>query len=123
MSASSIAYEYCQRLIHRFSEHRKTRRVQQAKTVRSERHATGPICESLENRVLLSGDLTVAYVDDNYAALVIGDDPDGAGPATAFGTDAFATIQQAIDNLQVGGTIPVADGTYTENISITQNLT
>tara|TARA_Y100001933_G_scaffold152099_1_gene150541 strand:- start:88984 stop:101430 length:12447 start_codon:yes stop_codon:yes gene_type:complete len=123
MSASSIAYEYCQRLIHRFSEHRKTRRVQQAKTVRSERHATGPICESLENRVLLSGDLTVAYVDDNYAALVIGDDPDGAGPATAFGTDAFATIQQAIDNLQVGGTIHVADGTYTENISITQNLT
>ncbi len=122
MSASSVAYEYCQRLIHRFAENRKTLT---SKFKRSNRHqADNAMVEALENRILLSGsDVAVAYVDDDWAALSIGVDPDGDGPAGEYGVDAFASIQDAIDNLAADGTIHVADGTYTENLSITQNLT
>ena len=52
MSASSIAFEYCQRLVHRIAEHHKTRHNRRKTTVKD----SGAICESLENRILLSGD-------------------------------------------------------------------
>src|SRR3954466_15447997 len=34
------------------------------------------------------------YVDDSWVGMVSGTDPDGAGPATNLGVDAFATIQE-----------------------------
>ena len=37
-----------------------------------------------------------------------GTDPDGPGPATAIGVDAFPTIQQALDAAAWGGSVEVA---------------
>lgn len=75
-----------------------------------------------------SGDYSIGYatvpppsevwVDDNWAGTTPGDDPDGAGPATSFGDDAFATIQDGIDNVADGGTVNVAAGTYNEDLTI-----
>jgi len=66
------------------------------------------------------------YVDDDWVAITPGTDPDGGGPATDFGCDSFATIQEgvsAVDNL---GTVIVAAGTYPEGnnvVSINKSLT
>jgi parallel beta-helix repeat protein len=56
---------------------------------------------------------TVVYVDDDWAGKDAWDDMDG--PATYFGYDAFATIQEAVDAIEDGGTITVETGTYNEN--------
>ncbi len=40
------------------------------------------------------GTPSIVYVDDNFPNPVFGQDPDGAGPATYFGYDSFATIQE-----------------------------
>ncbi|QDT41650.1 hypothetical protein Pan241w_17130 [Gimesia alba] len=67
----------------------------------------------------------VVYVDDNFSNPTPGQDPDAGGPATEFGVDAFATIQEAIDNVAEGGTIIVAAGTYTPSatINVTKTVT
>ncbi|HQN44320.1 MAG TPA: hypothetical protein PLA25_09310, partial [Anaerolineaceae bacterium] len=54
------------------------------------------------------------YVDFSWAATAPGADPDDVGPATNFGGDAFATIQNAINGVAAGGTIHIAGGTYVE---------
>ncbi len=64
----------------------------------------------------------VTYVDDDWAALSFGVDPDEDGPAVAFGNDAFATIQQAINATAPGGKVNVAAGTYTEQLDITKDI-
>jgi hypothetical protein len=63
------------------------------------------------------------YVDDDWVGTTPGADPDGAGPATAFGTDAFATIQDAINGASPGDTISVAAGTYAGSININKDVT
>jgi hypothetical protein len=63
----------------------------------------------------------VVYVDDNFTG-PIGSDPDGAGPATAFGYDAFATIQEGVTTVASGGTVNVYAGTYNEDVTISQPL-
>lgn len=63
------------------------------------------------------------YVDDGWIGVISGADPDGDGPATSFGTDSFATIQGGVNAVDVGGTVQVYAGTYTEQISINKNLT
>ena len=75
--------------------------------------------EGLESRVLLAADV---WVDDDWVGLLIGTDPDGLGPATAIGTDAFATIQAGVDAVDVAGTVTVLDGTYVENVAINKNF-
>src|SRR5205807_7859199 len=60
------------------------------------------------------------YVDDNWAGTTPGTDPDGAGPATNFGCDSFATIQDGVNGVASGGTVIVYDGTYTENVMISK---
>lgn len=52
------------------------------------------------------------YVDDDWAGSSAGADPDGAGPATNFGTDAFATIQAAVNAAATGDAIHVRPGVY-----------
>jgi hypothetical protein len=52
------------------------------------------------------------YVDDDWAGTPNGADPDGSGPATQFGTNAFATIQAAVNAAASGDTIDIAPGVY-----------
>lgn len=62
------------------------------------------------------------YVDDNWAGTALGADPDGMGPATQFGVDAFATIQDGVNGVSTGGTVIVRAGTYTENVAIAKDV-
>ena len=64
----------------------------------------------------------VVYVDDDFTGPA-GSDPDGGGPATSIGYDAFATIQGGVTGVASGGTVNVAAGTYTENVTIAKPLT
>ncbi|MGE5251429.1 MAG: hypothetical protein ACM3QS_14600, partial [Bacteroidota bacterium] len=66
--------------------------------------------------------LSTIYVDDSWAGVTPGEDPDGDGPAVKFGTDSFATIQEGIDAIASGGTVRVAAGTYTERILLNTRL-
>jgi Calx-beta domain len=58
------------------------------------------------------------YVDDDWTGTTAGADPDGAGPATEFGYDAFATIQTGVDAVATGGTVNVYAGTYDEDVNV-----
>jgi hypothetical protein len=64
------------------------------------------------------GTFSTVYVNKNWAGTSIGDDPDGAGPATSFGCDSFATIQEGINAVTAGGTVIVAAGTYAEQLGV-----
>ncbi|HEY0545790.1 MAG TPA: cohesin domain-containing protein [Pyrinomonadaceae bacterium] len=64
---------------------------------------------------------STVYVDDNWVGTTLGSDPDGAGPATGFGYDAFATIQNGIDGVATGGTVNVAAGTYNEDVLVNKD--
>jgi len=65
--------------------------------------------------------LEEVWVDDDWVGLSAGE-PTGNGHT--FGEDAFAAIQDGIDNLASPGTVYVAEGTYEENIVIyNQNIT
>lgn len=77
----------------------------------------------LEQAVAWSVRPDAAYVDDDWSLVALGDDPDGAGPATALGFDAFATIQDAVDAASVGATIHIHAGTYAEAVTIDKDLT
>ncbi|MFL6227807.1 MAG: lamin tail domain-containing protein [Pyrinomonadaceae bacterium] len=65
---------------------------------------------------------SVVYVDDDWTGLAAGTDPDGVGPATAIGYDAFATIQGGVDGVAAGGTVNVAAGTYGEQPVVGKSL-
>jgi fibronectin-binding autotransporter adhesin len=60
------------------------------------------------------GTVATVFVNEDWAGLIPGNDPDGTGPAEAYLVDAYATIQAAIDNVTDGGTIYVLgnDGSY-----------
>ena len=58
------------------------------------------------------------WVDDDWAGASTGDPVDGH----TFGYNAFATIQDGIDNV-AGSTVNVAAGTYNENVTINKSLT
>src|SRR5205085_2218580 len=64
----------------------------------------------------------IVYVDDNWVGTTPGADPDGAGPATSFGFDAFATIGDGVNGVAVGGTVMVADGTYSEHVAVNKQV-
>ena len=77
--------------------------------------------ESLEERRLLAAQV---YVDASWTGLGPGVDPDGAGPATAIGVDAFATIQAGVNGVDSGGTVRIAPGVYQESdISVNRPTT
>ncbi|VTS08770.1 beta strand repeat-containing protein [Tuwongella immobilis] len=96
-------------------------RVSQSQSTQQPRRQA-PLVGKLETLEDRSVPAMLVYVDDDWVGTTPGADPDAAGPATAFGTDAFATIQAAIDKVSVGGTVIVNDGTYTEAITIPKNL-
>lgn len=62
------------------------------------------------------------YVNASWAGMTVGSDPDGAGPATAFGSDAFASIQAGVDAVAAGGTVYVAAGAYSEKITVNKSV-
>lgn len=53
------------------------------------------------------------YVDDSWAGITAGEDPDGDGPAMMFGVDSFDNIHDAYDAAVDGDEIVVHAGTYT----------
>ena len=61
---------------------------------------------------------STVYVSASFAGTTPGDDPDGDGPATAFGTDAFATIQEGINGAAAAGTVYVGAGLYVEDVTL-----
>ncbi len=67
--------------------------------------------------------LNAIYVDDDFAGTANGDDPDGAGPATAFGLDAFATFAEGVNAVPNHGRIILADGDYREAVVVTKAVT
>jgi parallel beta-helix repeat protein len=61
----------------------------------------------------------VVYVNDDWVGTGLGDDPDALyANGNAFGTDAFASIQDAIDAVGTNATIYVLNGTYDEAVVI-----
>jgi len=66
---------------------------------------------------------STVYVDDDWASLAVGTDPDGSGPANLLGFDAFSSIQDAIKAVADGGTVNVAAGTYNEAVSLNKTVT
>lgn len=91
-----------------------------ARRLDTRRRVTRLSAELLEDR---SVPASLVFVDDNWAGTTVGTDPDGAGPATSFGTDAFDTIQSALDNVDFGGIVVVNPGTYAEALTITKGVT
>ena len=66
---------------------------------------------------------STVYVDDSWVGTAIGDDPDAGGPATSFGCDSFATIQDGINGVTSGGTVIVCAGNYPENVLVNKSVT
>jgi len=64
----------------------------------------------------------VVYVDDDFTGAA-GTDPDGSGPATSIGYDAFQTIQGGVTGVASGGTVNVAAGTYHEDVVVNKQVT
>jgi uncharacterized repeat protein (TIGR01451 family) len=62
-----------------------------------------------------------AWIDDDWAGASPGTDPDGSGPATSFGYDAFATINDGFIDEGIN-TIKVYSGTYTETLTISKTV-
>jgi len=55
---------------------------------------------------------TAVWVDARWAGLPADADPDGDGPASHMGYDAFADVQAAMTAVARGGAIHIAPGTY-----------
>jgi len=60
-------------------------------------------------------DLSEIWIDDDWSGNSVGDD---LGDGKIFGYNAFATIQEGIDAVAESGTVDVAVGTYTEQLTI-----
>lgn len=71
--------------------------------------------------VTLNPSRPTVYVDPTYTTF--GVDPDGAGPATSVGFDAFASYNPAIAVLTAGGMVVANAGTVVENVVINKSLT
>ncbi|MFH0991207.1 MAG: right-handed parallel beta-helix repeat-containing protein, partial [bacterium] len=61
---------------------------------------------------------SLLYVDAGWAGKNLNEDPDGTGPATSFGYDAFATLQDALAVIPAGGTVLVNSGSYTGEVQV-----
>jgi hypothetical protein len=55
---------------------------------------------------------STVYVNETWAGSTVGQDPDGGGPATEFGYDAFDNLAEGVAMVAADGTVDVAAGTY-----------
>lgn len=60
----------------------------------------------------------IVYVDDDWAGTTPGTDPDASGPATSFGYDSFATIQNGVAGVATNGSVIINPGTYTGDVNV-----
>ena len=58
------------------------------------------------------------YVNSSWSGVPNGQDPDGSGPASQMGYDAFASIQLAVNAAASGGTVNVAAGTQPAGFTV-----
>lgn len=68
----------------------------------------------------------VVFVNPSWNGVSRFTDPDGIGAGVgpvAYGFNGFSTIQQGIDNVDVGGTVNVGAGAYAEEVTIAKDLT
>ncbi len=65
----------------------------------------------------------ITYVNDDWVGLPLGVDPDGPGPATEMGYDAFGTVQGGVSGVANPGTVIVYAGNYPEQVYINKQLT
>ena len=78
----------------------------------------------VQTNVVTAAAPTSVYVDGSYAG-----DPLwtpitlAGGTVIVIGYDAFGTIQAGIDAVAAGGTVNIAAGTYTEQLTISQSVT
>jgi hypothetical protein len=79
------------------------------------------VAQLLDTPTALPAPQTV-YVNPAWANVPPGADPDGSGPATAMGVDAFATPQPAIDAVAPGGTVNLAAGTYSGGLNLNKSV-
>ncbi|MBK8205281.1 MAG: tandem-95 repeat protein [Planctomycetes bacterium] len=69
---------------------------------------------------------TMVWVNAAWTGTPYGTDPDGAGPASYFGIDSFATAQAAVDAVATGGTVVISGAPlvgFTTTRTMTINLT
>ncbi len=76
--------------------------------------------EQLESRQLLAA---AVYVDAAWSGLAAGVDPDGSGPATSIGVDAFSDITSGVSAVTPLGTVLIRPGTYAEAVAVSKPLT
>ncbi len=74
-----------------------------------------------DHQITITSQSSTLYVDDDWAGTDNFEDPDGGGPASTFGNDAFASLQQAVDAAAVGVTLNVAPGNY-NGVVVERNL-
>jgi hypothetical protein len=51
-----------------------------------------------------------------WASVTLRTDPDGAGPATNFGYNSYAAIQDAVNHVNTGAAVNIAAGTCWVNV-------
>lgn len=85
------------------------------------RRSRTALVERLESRALLAA--AAIYVDAAWSGLAAGVDPDGSGPATSIGLDAFSDIAAGIGEVANSGTVFIRPGTYVEAVGISKPLT
>ena len=84
---------------------------------------------AVDDFAIVASSIGNTYVDDDWSAFSAGDviadaDPGTLGDQAAiFGTNAFATIQDAVDAVEAGGTVTVSAGTYAEVLDIDKPVT
>jgi hypothetical protein len=66
--------------------------------------------------------IPVAHVNRAWANVTPGTDPDGSGPATSFGYDSYARIQDAVNHVSTGATVNITAGTYPERLVIARDI-
>lgn len=81
------------------------------------------LCSLVVASAALATAPSTVYVNAAWAGTSIGTDPDGAGPATAMGTDAFSDIPSAEAAVTAGGTVYTTGSFSASDIALNKAVT